>query len=107
MGSEMLTVLLAGLTLRSALVELAVLAGCLLVAWGVVRLTRGRAPGSIWFGEHGIDGVLFPLLAFGLVLAARFALAQLMPVALLRLALAILASLAILRTVARVLRDPN
>ena len=93
-----------GLARTTALAELAVVALCLLAAWGVVRLARGRAAGSIWFGEHGIDGVLFPLLALGLVVAARYGLALLMPIAVLRLAVAILASLAIIRTMARVLR---
>jgi small-conductance mechanosensitive channel len=104
MGPETLGELWAGLTRTTALAELAVVAVCLLVAWGVVRIARGRAPASIWFGEHGIDGVLFPLLALGLVVAARYGLALLMPIAVLRLAVAILASLAIIRTMARVLR---
>ena len=104
MGSEKLTDLFTGLARGTALIELAVVALCVLVAWGLVWVTRSRAPGSIWFGERGIDGVLFPLLALGLVVAARFALAQLMPIALMRLAVAVLASLAIIRTVARVLR---
>ncbi|HVQ03448.1 MAG TPA: mechanosensitive ion channel protein, partial [Burkholderiaceae bacterium] len=104
MGSEKLTDLFTGLARGTALIELAVVALCVLVAWGLVWVTRSRAPGSIWFGERGIDGVLFPLLALGLVVAARYALAQLMPIALMRLAVAVLASLAIIRTVARVLR---
>jgi small-conductance mechanosensitive channel len=104
MGFESLTELWAGLTRTSALAELAVVAACLLIAWGVVRLARRHAPGSIWFGEVGVDGVLFPLLALGLVVAARYGLALLMPVAVLRLAVAILASLAVIRTMARVLR---
>jgi small-conductance mechanosensitive channel len=104
MGSEKLTDLFTGLARGTALIELAVVALCVLVAWGLVWATRSRAPGSIWFGERGIDGVLFPLLALGLVVAARYALAQLMPIALMRLAVAVLASLAIIRTVARVLR---
>src|SRR5512134_2277907 len=104
MGPETLTELWAGLTRTSALAELAVVALCLLAAWAVVRIARGRAPASIWFGEHGIDGVLFPLLALGLVVSARYGLALLMPIAVLRLAVAILASLAIIRTMARVLR---
>jgi small-conductance mechanosensitive channel len=104
MGPDALTELWAGLTRTSALAELAVVALCLLAAWGVVHLARGRAPSRIWFGEHGIDGVLFPLLALGLVVAARYGLALVMPIAVLRLAVAILASLAIIRTMARVLR---
>jgi len=104
MGNESLVELWAGLTRTSALAELAVVALCLVVAWGVVRIARGRAPGSIWFGEHGVDGVLFPLLALALVVGARYGLALVMPIAVLRLAVAILASLAIIRTMARVLR---
>jgi small-conductance mechanosensitive channel len=104
MGSESQAALWTGLTRATALAELAVVALCLLVAWGVVRAARGRARGSIWFGEHGIDGVLFPLLALGLVVAARYGLELLMPIAVLRLAVAILASLGVIRTMARVLR---
>ena len=63
MVPEALTELWAGLTRASALAELAVVGLCMLIAWGVVRRVRGQAPGSIWFGEHGVDGVLFPLLA--------------------------------------------
>ena len=104
MGGDKLTDLFTGLARGTALIELAVVALCVLVAWALIWLTRGRAPGSIWFGERGIDGVLFPLLALALVVAARYALAQLMPIALMRLAVAVLASLAVIRTVARVLR---
>jgi small-conductance mechanosensitive channel len=94
----------AGLARRSALIELGTLVACLLLAWGAVRLMRGRAPGGIWFGAHGIDGILFPLFALALVVAARAVLESWMPIALLRLAVPILASLAIIRTTARVLR---
>jgi small-conductance mechanosensitive channel len=104
MGADKLADLFSGLARGTALIELAVVALCVLSAWGVTWLMRRRASGSIWFGERGIDGVLFPLLALGLVVAARYALAQLMPIALMRLAVAVLASLAIIRTVARVLR---
>ena len=57
--------LVAALLKPSALTELAVLAGCLLLAWLAVRGLRGAAPkpGSIWFGDGVVDGVLFPLLA--------------------------------------------
>ena len=92
MVPEALTELWAGLTRASALAELAVVGLCMPIAWGVVRRVRGQAPGSIWFGEHGVDGVLFPLLALALVVVARYGLAAVMPVALLRLAVAILAA---------------
>jgi small-conductance mechanosensitive channel len=103
-AGQSLAEVLAELTQPGALAELGVLVACLLLAWTVVRLTHRRAPGSIWFGDSGIDGVLFPLLALGLALVARVALANLLPVAVLRLAIPILASLAIIRTIARVLR---
>jgi small-conductance mechanosensitive channel len=104
MGAEKLADLIAALARGTALIELAAVALCVLVAFGAVRLMRGRAPGSVWFGENGVDGVLFPLLALGLVLAARYGLGYAMPLAFMRLAVAVLASLAIIRTVARVLR---
>jgi small-conductance mechanosensitive channel len=103
-AGELLGEVWAGLAHRSALIELGTLIACLLLAWGAVRLLRGRAPGSIWFGAHGIDGMLFPLFALALVVAARSVLELWMPIALLRLAVPILASLAIIRTTARVLR---
>jgi hypothetical protein len=53
--------------------ELGILAGCLVVAWIVVRLIRGRdrPVASVWFGNRIFDGVLFPLLALALAYAAR------------------------------------
>src|SRR5664279_1771236 len=53
------------LTRPGAAAELAVLAVCLLAAWGVARLMRGRAApnGSILFGDRVFDGLLFPALA--------------------------------------------
>jgi hypothetical protein len=54
--------LLDSLFERTALFELAVVAACLALAWVIVRGARGAAPrpGSIWFGEGVVDGVLFP-----------------------------------------------
>ena len=99
--------LMAGLARPSALVELAVLAGCLLAAWAVVRLLRGGAarPSSIWFGAHVVDGVLFPALALAFAYAARWALAGQLPVAVFRLALPILLSLLAIRLTVRVLHS--
>lgn len=100
---ETLTQVWAALSRATALAELGVLVACVLLAWIAVRVLRRQAPGSVWFGSRAIDGVLFPLLALALVAAARAALAQTMPIGLLRLAVPILASLAIIRTLARVL----
>lgn len=90
----------------TALIEGAVLAGCLLLAWVVVRLARGRAPrlGSIWFGSGVVDGIFFPLLALLLAYAARWTLQDVLPIAVFRVALPVLLSLAIIRLTVRVLR---
>ena len=99
---------LAGALLqREALVELAVVAGCLLLAWALVRMLRGRAPaaGSLWFGQRIVDGVLFPFVALALVYGARVALEGVWPIAVLKLAVPILLSLAVIRLCVRVLSE--
>ena len=55
--------LLQALLKPTALIELAVLVGCLAAAWLLVRLLRGALPRphSILFGNGVVDGVLFPL----------------------------------------------
>jgi small-conductance mechanosensitive channel len=58
----------------------------------------------VWIGERLIDGVLFPVLALLLTVAARWWLAASQPVALLQLAVPILASLVVIRIAVRVLR---
>lgn len=94
---------------RSSLIELAVVAGCLLVAWLVVRALRGAGarPGSIWFGDRVFDGALFPLLALLLALLARWIMQTVtpeqLPVAVFRLVVPILVSLAVIRLTVRVL----
>jgi small-conductance mechanosensitive channel len=105
--NEELASLLAALQKPSALVELVVLALCLVLAWGLTRLWRGPTPrpGSIWFGDGVVDGVLFPLLALGLAEAARLTLAAVgLPLAVFRLAVPILLSLLVIRLGVRVLR---
>jgi small-conductance mechanosensitive channel len=77
------------------------------VAWGVVRLLRGPSPkpGSIWFGGHVGNGVLFPVLWLALVWSARLLCVQLhLPLAVFRLAVPILLSLVVIRLVVRVMR---
>jgi len=97
--------LLARLAQPAALTELGVLAGCLVLAWLIVRLVRGRSPaaGSIWFGERIIDGVLFPVLALALAFGARLLLAAALPIAVFKLAIPILLSLVVIRIAVRVL----
>ena len=97
--------LVASLTRPSVLGEAGALLGCLLAAWLLVRLLRGRAPqpGSIWFGDGVVDGALFPVAALALALAARWALRDVMPLALMQLAVPVLVSLVVIRLTVRVL----
>ena len=98
---------LAELTPQGAVVELSVLAGSLLVAYGLVWLLRGRRPvegKSIWFGARLYDGVLFPIAALLAGVIARWALKDLLPVGLLRLAVPILTTLVVIRLSVQVLR---
>lgn len=90
----------------SALIELAVLAACVGVALGIVQAVRSRVerPGTVWFGTRGFDGVLFPVLALLLALAARHALDGRIPIVVLHVAVPVLTSLAVIRTGVRVLR---
>jgi small-conductance mechanosensitive channel len=97
--------LLGALAQPAALTELAVLAACMAAAWALVRLWRGnQAPeGSIWFGKHVFDGVLFPLLALTFAYGAKLSLSGTLQPAVFRIAIPILLSLAIIRLSVRVL----
>jgi small-conductance mechanosensitive channel len=105
-----LNTLLGALTRPTALIEAAAVAGCLVLAWGVVRLMRGASPreGSVWFGDRIVDGVFFPVLALGLAFGAKVALASgvlgPVPPAVFKLAIPILMSLVVIRLTVRVLR---
>ena len=90
--------LLGSLTEPGALVELGILAGCLGLAWLLVRLIRGaESPeGSIWFGRNIFDGVLFPILALALAFAAKLALHASTHAAFFRLAVPMLMSLVVI-----------
>jgi small-conductance mechanosensitive channel len=96
----------AGLLKPTALAEVAVLAACLAAAWLLTRLLRGSTPrpGSIWFGERIVDGVLFPALALGAAYSARWALESTLPSAVFKLAVPILLGLLLIRITVRVLR---
>ena len=88
-----------------AVAEIGILAGCLAIAWIVVRLIRGRdrPVQSVWFGNQIFDGVLFPLLALALAYAARIALAGTIKPAVFTVAIPVLMSLALIRLSVRVL----
>ncbi len=97
--------LLRRLQQPTALIELAVVFGCLGLAWLLIRFLRGKQPDprSIWFGYHVIDGILFPVLALVLALIARRALQDTIPLAVFRLAIPVLSSLAVIRLTVKVL----
>ncbi len=87
-----------------AWLEAAVLALCIMLAYGTARLAgRGQAAESVWFGRRTFDGLLFPVLAVVFLYAARYAIAQYQPVALLRVALPVFMSLAAIRLFVQVL----
>jgi small-conductance mechanosensitive channel len=89
----------------TVLAEAAAVVACLLLAWALVRLLRGQAaqPGSIWFGNGVVDGVLFPVTALLLALLARWALKAWLSPALLKLLVPVLVSLVVIRLTVRVL----
>ncbi|MGH8795784.1 MAG: mechanosensitive ion channel family protein [Caldimonas sp.] len=105
LDSRELEELARSLVRPSALTELAVLIACLVVAWGVVRMVRGRLvpTASVWFGDRIVDGVLFPVLALALAYGARLALEGTLKPAVFRLAIPILVSLVLIRLSVRVL----
>jgi small-conductance mechanosensitive channel len=105
LDSKELNDLLGSLAQPGALTELAVLAGCLALAWGIVRLIRGPTvpEASIVFGRRIFDGVLFPVLALALAFAAKLLLAATVRAAVFKLAVPILLSLVVIRLSVRVL----
>ena len=98
--------LLADITGAGLLKELAVLLACIGLAWLVTRQLRRvlNVDGSVLFGRHDLDGVLFPVIALLLALFARAALRNVLHPALFKLAVPVLLSLVIIRLTARVLR---
>jgi small-conductance mechanosensitive channel len=114
--------LLQALTRPSALVELAVFAGCLALAWLLVAVlarrwrqlpraaghNTSRSP-SIWLGRRLFDGVLFPVVALLLALLARWALQhhgqERLPLAVFTLVVPVLVSLVAIRLTVQVLRS--
>ncbi len=103
--SRELDELFAELFRPGAIAELGILAGCLVFAWIVVRLIRGRnrPVQSVWFGNRIFDGVLFPVLALAFAYAARVVLAGEIKPAVFKVAIPILVSLVLIRLSVRVL----
>lgn len=98
----------AALIQPTALVELAVLLACALLAWLVVRVAsraRGLPDGaSILFGRRLIDGVLFPLLLLMFAYAGKALLLKFVPLVVFTVAIPVLLSLAAIRLGVKVLQ---
>jgi small-conductance mechanosensitive channel len=86
--------------------EFAMLFGCLVVAYGVVYLLRGRQrpESSIWFGQRVFDGVFFPVMALCLAYLSKALLLSTAKLAVFKVAIPILLSLAVIRLSARVMK---
>ena len=98
----------AALLKPTALTELALLLGCVVLAWLLVKLA-GRTrkepdPASILFGRRTIDGVLFPLLVLFLAYTAKVFLARALPIAVFKVAVPALLALAAIRVIVKVLQ---
>lgn len=99
---------IAAFTEPTVLVELLVLAVCVVMAWGLVALLR-KALGlqqvrSIWFGKRVLDGVLFPLLLLCLGSVARTVLEHYVSVVVFKVAIPVLVSLVVIRVGVKVLQ---
>ena len=100
---------LAGFTEPTVGTELAALAACVLLAWGLSAVLR-RALGmkdeksSVLFGHRLFDGVMFPLLLLTLAYIARSLLSQQLPLAVFRVAIPVLVSLVAIRVGVKVLQ---
>jgi small-conductance mechanosensitive channel len=100
---------LAGFTEPTVGTELAALAACVLLAWGLSAVLR-RALGmkdektSVLFGDRLFDGVMFPLLLLTLAYTARSLLVQQLPLAVFRVAIPVLVSLVVIRVGVKVLQ---
>ncbi len=98
----------AALVQPSTLIELAVLAACVALAWGAVRLVRSRlAPDAaypVWLGRHSVDGVMFPLSLLCLAFVASALLAGHLPNVVFSIAVPALLALVVIRVGVKVLQ---
>jgi small-conductance mechanosensitive channel len=92
----------------TALIELAVLAACVALAWmlvwGIRRAVSGGGERSILFGKNIFDGVLYPMALLGLAFVASLLLSQWIRLALFGIALPVLVSLVAIRMGVKVLQ---
>jgi small-conductance mechanosensitive channel len=99
--------LVRALASPDVLVQALVVAACVTAAWLVTRVFFSRdpnAPRRLWSSHKPLNSLMFPVLALAFVLAARWALANTLPLPLMRLVIPILASLVVVRLTARALR---
>ena len=90
-----------------SLVALGAFALCVLLAWcgaWLVRRTWREADFSVLLGQRLVDGVLFPMLLWGLTFGARTLLTQDHPLALFAILLPVCTSLALIRLGVKVLQ---
>ncbi len=100
---------LAGFQQTTVWVELAALALCIVLAWGVGAglrraLNREGDTSSILFGRRVFDGVLFPLWLLALAYVARAVLAGQVSLAVFKVAIPVLVSLVVIRLGVKVLQ---
>lgn len=92
---------------RDTLIEVVAALVALALAWFVVYMSRGRRKiraGSVLYGEHMIDGVLFPALAWLWALVAQYFLkASMTTLVVFKVLLPVLLSLVLIRMAAKVL----
>ena len=98
----------AALVQTSTLIELCVLAACVALAWGAVRLVRrslaADAAYPVWLGRHGVDGVMFPLSLLCLAFVASALLAGHLPNVVFSIAVPVLLALVVIRVGVKVLQ---
>jgi len=100
---------LQGFAQPTVWLELAALATCVLLAWGLASLLRRAlgmrdSTGSVLFGRQVFDGALFPLLLLVLGYLARALLLQFVPLAVFKVAIPVLVSLVVIRLGVKVLQ---
>jgi small-conductance mechanosensitive channel len=92
----------------TVLVELAALAVCVGLAWGLVALLqrglRRGDPRSILFGVRIVDGALFPLVLLSLAYIARTLLHHWVALAVFKVAIPVLVALVVIRIGVKVLQ---
>ncbi|MET4575185.1 mechanosensitive ion channel family protein [Ottowia thiooxydans] len=99
----------ASVSQRGVLIEIALIACCGLIAWGLAAAARRSWPrvsdtSSILTGTRAFDGVLFPMLWLGLTYLTRLELSRWQAVPFLRVALPALVALVVIRIGVKVLQ---